>query len=242
MRLPAIQGMIERRLLVNFRVRPDVIARHLPPPFRPQVVHGWAIGGICLIRLADVRPRALPRCLGFSSENAAHRIAVEWPSEQGWSRGVFIPRRDTSSQLNVCLGGRLFPGEHHRATFEVDEADDRYRVRLTSHDRATRVSVDASVAREFGATSIFSTLEEASAFFEQGSLGYSVTGRPGVFEGLELHTLDWRVEPLDVHDVGSSFFLDDALFPEGSTEFDCALLMRDIPHEWHSRQELCCVA
>jgi len=35
--------------------------------------------------------------------------------------------------------------------------------------------------------------------------------------------------------VESSFFEDRALFPPGSVEFDCALLMRGIEHEWHGR-------
>ena len=33
-------------------------------------------------------------------------------------------------------------------------------------------------------------------------------------------------------------------FPPGAVAFDCALLMREIAHEWHAREELCagCVA
>jgi hypothetical protein len=54
MKLPVVQGVIRRRLLVNFRVDPEVMARHLPPPFRPKLHHGFAIAGICLIRLERV--------------------------------------------------------------------------------------------------------------------------------------------------------------------------------------------
>ena len=34
--------------------------------------------------------------------------------------------------------------------------------------------------------------------------------------------------------------VDESLFPRGSIEFDCALLMRDHQHEWLSREPLCC--
>ena len=51
MRIPTIRGIIDRRVLVNFRVDPDVLARVCPPPFRPQVVNGFGVAGICLIRL-----------------------------------------------------------------------------------------------------------------------------------------------------------------------------------------------
>src|SRR3982751_610618 len=134
LRLPVIQGVIDRRILVNYRCAPDALRPLLPAPFRPKLVNGWGMGGICLIRLRHVRPRGFPAALGVSSENAAHRIAVEWDDAGGVVReGVYIPRRDSSSQLNHLLGGRLFPGVHHHAKFDVNESDGGgLRVRVTS--------------------------------------------------------------------------------------------------------------
>ena len=91
MRIPTIQGLIDRRVLVNFRVDPDVLSRVCPSPFRPQTVNGFGVAGICLIRLKHIRPRILPSFLGISSENAAHRIAVEWDSNGVTKTGVYIP-------------------------------------------------------------------------------------------------------------------------------------------------------
>src|ERR1700674_3635491 len=122
MRLPTIAGVIRRRLLLNFRVDPGVMARQLPAPFVPKLHKGFAIAGICLIRLEAIRPKGLPRGLGLSSENAAHRIAVQWQAESGTEEGVFIPRRDSNSLMNQLAGGRLFPGVHHAARFKVHEA------------------------------------------------------------------------------------------------------------------------
>jgi len=45
-----------------------------------------------------------------------------------------------------------------------------------------------------------------------------------------------------VERVESSFFEDKSRFPPGTVKFDCALLMRDIEHEWHSREPLVCSA
>lgn len=64
MRIPVIRGVIDRRILANFRIDPEVMARVLPPPFRPKLAGGYAIGGICLIRLVGIRPRFLPVPLG----------------------------------------------------------------------------------------------------------------------------------------------------------------------------------
>src|SRR5882672_7055527 len=103
MRIPVIRGIIDRRILVNYHVDPHVLAPLLPAPFRPKLVHGFGMVGICLIRLRDIRPTFLPRWLGINSENAAHRTAVEWDEGEGGSvrEGVYIRRRDTNSRLNA---------------------------------------------------------------------------------------------------------------------------------------------
>jgi hypothetical protein len=241
MRIPTIRGVIDRRILANFRVEPEAIRRVLPPPFRPKLVRGKAIGGVCLIRLAQLRPSFLPLPWGAGSENAAHRIAVEWEDADGRTReGVYIPRRDTSSRFNALAGGRLFPGLHHHASFTVVETGDYLSVALISDDGDTRVRVAGRVADALPASSVFASVDEASQFFAAGRLGYSATRTPGRYDGLELACRDWHVEPLAAEAVESSFFQDAARFPPGAAEFDCALVMRGIEHEWHGREELCC--
>lgn len=241
LRLPVIRGVIDRRILVNYRVNAEAMSRILPAPFRPKIIHGYAIGGICLIRLRQLRPNWLPANVGLSSESAAHRIAAEWDDEHGNLReGVYIPRRDSDSRLNAFAGGRIIPGIHHHATFTVDESSDRFAIDLRSDDGATRVNIDAHVANELPSTSIFQSLDEASRFFETGSMGYSATDQADRFHGLSLHCEKWKVEPLRVDSVQSSFFDDRARFPGGTVAFDCALLMRGIQHEWHAEEDLCC--
>ncbi len=60
MKIPAIRGVIERRVLVNYRVDPAALQRVLPGDFRPLLVDGYGIGGICLIRLGQIRPAGVP--------------------------------------------------------------------------------------------------------------------------------------------------------------------------------------
>ena len=242
MKIPVIRGVIDRRILVNYRVDPSVLAPLLPSPFRPKVIHGVGMVGICLIRLKKVRPTFLPSWLGISSENAAHRTAVEWDDNGTVREGVYVRRRDTSSWLNSLAGGRLFPGIHRHAKFTVEETGDRYSVALRSDDGVTSMSVRGRRACRLPESSVFRSLEEASAFFQAGSLGYSATADPSRFQGLELRCLNWQVEPLEVEEVRSSFFEDESLFPEGSIAFDCALLMRGVEHEWHGKSDLCCAA
>ncbi len=238
MRLPAIRGIIDRRILANFRIDAECMADVLPRPFRPQLVRGYSIGGICLIRLKRVRPKFLPLPWGISSENAAHRIAVEWDSDDGLKYGVYIPRRDTDSRLNSLVGGRLFPGIHHHASFKIDESAERLSVTMSSDDKISAVHVSGSVSDSIADASVFDSLESASKFFENGSLGYSDTNQTGRYDGLELCCENWSVESLTVDRIESSYFDDTSRFPSGTVEFDCALLMRDIHHEWHGKPEL----
>ncbi len=230
----SILGKIERRVLINYRVDPDVLAEIVPAPFRPEIVHGVGVAGICMIRLGQLRPRGTPAVVGFRTENAAHRIAVEWDGPSGICRGVYIPRRDTSSRMTTLVGGRLFPGEHHHAHFDVLESDGNYHVAYTSDDKQVAASVTASIVSDLPDGSVFSTLGEVSDFFEYAPVGFSDTRRAGCYQGLELRTNQWRVEPLKVDEVTSSYFLDESRFPSGTAEFDSALLMRDIPVTWEA--------
>jgi len=50
--------------------------------------------------------------------------------------------------------------------------------------------------------------------------------------------LQWRVRALAVTKVHSTFFADRNRFPERTIEFDHALVMRDIPHQWHTAEDL----
>lgn len=233
-----IHGVIRRRLLVNFRVEPEVIQRVLPTAFRPKLNKGKAVAGICLIRLEQIRPSRFPKLLGVASENAAHRIAVTWEEDGTRREGVYIPRRDSGSLINQMAGGRLFPGEHHRAHFRVRDDADRVELHMISADRSVTVDVAGSVAAKLPASSGFASIEEASSFFEGGALGYSATASGKRLDGIELKTFAWHVEPLDVEFARSSFFSDPSVFPPGSVEFDCALIMRNIEHEWRATEQM----
>lgn len=235
MKIPTIHGYIERRILINFTANPKDVEKILPFPFRPKIYKGKAIVGICLIRLKDIKPKGLPDFIGINSENGAHRIAVEWDEDGEVKSGVYIPRRDTSLKLNTWVGGRIFPGKHYLAKFNVDENEGNYLVSFKSSDD-TEISIDAKETLVFNENSIFENLENASVFFEKGDLGYSPNKEK--FDGLRLNAYEWKVKPLEVSTIKSSFFEDENVFPKGSVQFDNALLMKNIEHEWKSERSI----
>lgn len=240
MNIPAINGIIRRRILLNYRITPAVVSAILPSRFRPKLVGGYSIAGICLIRLEQIRPKGLPKFLGISSENSAHRIAVEWEDDDGETcEGVFVPRRDTDSRLNSLAGGRLFPGVHHFSKFLVNDSEDSISMHVTGDDvQVPLVDLEVRATTGFPESSVFASLSEASEFFEAGCVGYSSRPDSCRLDGLLLQVSDWHVSPLVISHARSSYFDDCSIFPQGSIELDHALLMRDIPHEWHAQPEM----
>jgi hypothetical protein len=227
----AIACTIERRLLVNYRIDPEVLERHLRAPFRPQLVSGWAVGGVCFIRLGGLRPARFPRAIGLTTENVAHRFAVEWDDDRGTQVGVFIPRRDTDSRLTALAGDRAFPGIHRLARFGVREDGPALRIDVTSHDGGLGLSVSAYESATLD-SQLFGSLEDAVDFFRQGSLGFSPTGPAGRLAGVRLECQQWDARPVNVASMISSMFDDGTAFPKGSCTLDCGLVMRDLKARW----------
>jgi hypothetical protein len=239
----AIACTIERRLLVNYRIDPEVVERHLPAPFRPQLVSGWAVGGVCFIRLGGLRPVPFPRVVGLTTENVAHRFAVEWDDDRGTQVGVFIPRRDTDSRLTAVAGDRVFPGLHSLARFDVQEDGPTLRIDVASHDGGLGLSVRAHESANLG-SQLFGSLEDAIDFFRRGSHGYSPSGPTACLAGVGLECEQWDARPVNVDSMISSMFDDGTVFPKGSCTLDCGLVMRDLKARWitegvlESRSEL----
>lgn len=132
----------------------------------------------------------------------------------------------------------MFPGWQHFARFEVDEPDGRYQVRVDSRDGTVRILVAAHVAAKVMPGSVFADVEGASRFFRCAPVGYAATPTDGVFDGVELGTDGWNLEPLQVEEASSSFFDDPARFPPGTATLDSAFLMGGLATTWHPQPRL----
>jgi hypothetical protein len=228
-----LDAVIERRLLLNYRADPDLVAKLLPAPFRPHLVQGYAVVGICLLRLGRARLAGTPFGVGFGSENAAHRFVVEWDGPDGICTGLYIPRRDTASRVNVAVGGRLFPGVvDRRADFDVEERSERLRIAYATHDGSTAVDVEVRIAHQLPESVLFKDVDQASEVFRLASAGYWAGAGAGDFRGLNLATSRWRVDPCEVDRAASSFYDDRSIFPMGSIRLDSAVVMRKVPGRW----------
>jgi Uncharacterized conserved protein (COG2071) len=230
MTVRAVECTIQRRLLVNYRIEPEFVARLLPWPFRPQLLSGMAVGGVCFIRLSGLRAGRLPRVPALVTENAAHRFAVEWDDASGTRVGVYVPRRDTNSKITSAAGGKIFPGSYRLARFIVQEPGDQVRITVSSRDGQVRLSVAAAPAPALD-SALFGTADDAAAFFRQGALGWSPAQADGCLDGVRLHSATWTVRPM-IAQIRSSLFDDPARFPPGTCVLDSAFLMRNLTARW----------
>ncbi|MBV8212977.1 MAG: DUF2071 domain-containing protein [Verrucomicrobia bacterium] len=231
MRTPILCGVIKRRFALNYRADPEVVKRLLPAPFHPKLYHGYAIVGVCLVRLESLRPRGLPPWLGVSSENAVHRIASEWIDSKALPReSIFVARRDTDLWLSTIMRGKLFISGYHRARFAVEESIGHVEFACRSLDKGMEISFSGDDALQLPASSCFKSLQED--FFCSADCGDLLIGNSGL-GGIALEAKEWKVRPFRIRRLSCSFFDDRDRFPTGSIEFDHALVMRDIAHAWH---------
>jgi hypothetical protein len=219
-----IPATFERRILVNYRIDPDVAARVVPRPFTPDLVDGFAVGGLCIVQLRLRRP--MPQLPVVS---VAHRFAVTVPDG---TPAVYVPRRDTSSAIASLAGGRLVPGVQQRAHITSRTDGSRTSVEIRSHDERMRVDLDAEVAARHPRSSVFADVEQASTMLRCAPVGYSRSRRPDRFDAVELCSDDWQLAPLAVERLASSYFDDERIFPASSIGFDSAFVMTDVAHRW----------
>lgn len=235
-----IIGKINHRILSNYRIEPQVAQSVLPKEFKPKLINGFAIGGICQVSLSDMRPNGLPVIAGTNSHNAAHRIAVISPAGEG----VYIPRRDTNSILNSISGGRIFPGIYMKSDFKVITDGRRYKVNIRDTYGKTIMNIECSISEKLNQSSVFEDIDEISDFFKYGNIGWSRNRTDDGYDAIELKTAGWKMEPLKVNDQFSAYFNDETIFPKGSVTFDSAMIMRNLEHSWISREGLrylsCC--
>src|SRR6266568_8459695 len=202
---PVLEGVIARRILLNFRADPVIVQQLVPPPLEVEQFRGFAMVGVCLIRLEHLRPKGIPAALGVSSENMAHRVAIRYPGTDGTKPGVFIWRREPDQKMVQLFGGRLFPGVHGGARFDVSDETAALRMNVSTQDAVADVRFSARRAAYWPEHSLFSNLNEISGFFRKGDCGFSCTLRGDRVEGLQLRTLRWEMEALEVESQNCAF-------------------------------------
>ena len=205
---------IRCRVLVLYRLDPNVLQRVLPAGMRPRTVQDYAVGEACYTRLGP--SRFLP---GRDSDHLAYRFALEREDKDGPQPVTWIARRETSSWLEARCGEKLLRGEYGRSVFEVHEDQFGLQLAVTSA-RGEEFRLRAEAPGKLG-ESLFPSPHAVENFFaEHGEIQPADVFAPEADE-LDLKTC-FAPEPLAVFEVRSLFFDDRAVFPGGSAVLDSA--------------------
>lgn len=123
-------------------------------------------------------------------------------------------------------GGRIFPGVYSKANFLISTLGDSYAVKIKNKEKELIMSIRAEVVSKLPEGSVFNSTEEVAEFFKTGNIGWSSKESSEQFDTIELKTNEWNMESLRVEESYSSYFSDILRFPEGSVEFDSAMIMK----------------
>lgn len=232
MRAPALRGRIDRRISVFYRLDPTAARGLLPQGLRPRLFRGWALGGVCMLRLARMRPRLLPIPVGLASELAWHRVAVEWDEGGRTLHGHYLLRSETDSRLAPIPGARLVPSPDDCTRIEVRANEEELVGRVESGDGSTDIELVASVA-PWAEGTLFKSANAAREAIASGHVVWDGEAE-GTLEGVELRSTGGSSQGLQVRRLRSQWFEDPERFPPGTTTLDCAIVVRDADHEWHA--------
>ncbi|MEZ4829135.1 MAG: DUF2071 domain-containing protein [Bacteroidia bacterium] len=235
MKIPALSGLIQRRILINYRVEPAVLRKLLPAPFEPRLFGNYGIAGICFFDLSQLRIKGLPLSPCISAQIVSHRIAVNWEESGIKKEGLYITQRDTSSTLVHFSGGRFFPSEYSLTGMKFRESFGYYELHLGGHHPTSFLAKESA---DFAEGSVFSGLPAAASLFAQNSMEYAPRYENMVFDGIAFRASRHKVQPLHICQMRSSFFENEENFPRGSVFFDHALLMKNIRSEWIALPEM----
>lgn len=118
---PGVRGVVERRMLVNYRVDLGKLDAALPGPFRGREVGetGKGIGTVCLTRVENARPKLAPERAGMSVRSVTHRVPAEIEGEGRFC--AYVPVRGISSRLCAAVGTHALPAEISCAEFRTEQ-------------------------------------------------------------------------------------------------------------------------
>ena len=219
-------------ILANFAIRPDVLARRLPPHLKPAVHGGWAFVSVVIAEMERMRPAFLPTALGVTYSQVVYRAVVTC----GNARGVHFLRSDADNRLMVAAGNALTFFRFHRAD-----------IRWALDERALRVHLeprngDAAVIRgdydlrgggtAMPASSRFATLEDAEGVLTELYVAFGRQRGDGWVEAVRIARSAWR--SVVVHDRVATYqaMSSGLLFHAEEAELDSCFYVEHMGYRW----------
>jgi len=219
--------------LVNFAIRPEVLASRLPDHVRPDVHDSRSYLSIVIAEMERMRPAFLPRALGITYSQVVYRAVVVC----GRERGAYFVRSDADNALVVLAGNALtfFRLHHADATWSFSEGKARFSLRPRGGEAA---GVDAAydlanASDQMPATSRFATLDRAQCFLTELYVAFGTRRSDGAVRAVRIQRNDWR--SVVVRDRVGSYeaMRSGVLFGPGEAELDSIFYVERLNYQWH---------
>jgi uncharacterized protein YqjF (DUF2071 family) len=219
--------------LVNFAIKPDVLASRLPDYVRPDVHDGWSYLSIVIAEMERMCPAFLPRALGITYSQVVYRAVVVC----GRERGAYFVRSDADNALMVSAGNALTLFRFHRAdaTWSFSPGITRFSLRPRGGEAAEiDAEYDLADAKDqMPPTSRFATLDRAQRFLAELYVAFGTKRRDGTVEAVRIQRNDWR--SMVVRDRVGSYeaMKSGVLFGPGQAVLDSIFYVESLNYHWH---------
>ncbi len=192
-RYRAVRAFVEDRVIFNFRISADDLARRLsftgllPQRFEKRS----SVVSFCVLKLAHLRTSWLPRFCNARTIACAYRVGMV---DRHGQPCVWIVGRRRSNHALVCrLAPHLFRGRMGRVAALLDKG----RVKVT--EIGGELVFSAEMQTPLGDhlhSSLFSTPQEFGAFIKTGVVSYASSSRSGMFTRVDLQKTETEYQPL----------------------------------------------
>lgn len=199
--IPPVRARLAERLIFNFRLPPEAMARLLPVPWlAPQIVNGFGIASFCLLDLRGITVAPLPTALGLPSVSCAPRFGVLDLSASPPRPAVYVTERWTSSAFGSWFTSLGFSAQHPHAHATWRRTGGVTEVSIVSRKRGPVVSARVRAEDAFESAA-FESAGEFADFLASGVSSYGLSRYPGRLTKLDLHKAESTYTPLVVDDL-----------------------------------------
>jgi uncharacterized protein YqjF (DUF2071 family) len=230
-----MRAVFRHCFLVNFALRPDVLASRLPDHVRPDVQDGWSYLSIVIAEMERMRPVFLPRALGITYCQVVYRAVVVC----GRERGVYFVRSDADNALMVLAGNAFTFFRFHRAavTWSFSQGIIRFSLRPRGGEAAgIDAEYDLDEAKsQMPTTSRFATLDRAQRFLTELHVAFGTKRRDGTVDAVRIQRDDWRSAVVRDRIGWYQAMTSGVLFGPGEAELDSVFYVERLNYHWHRR-------
>ena len=227
-----INAKMVERFIFNFRMKPEVLERHLPTTLlKPQVVNGWSFMSFCILKLEKLQLGFLPPFSPFNCLSCAYRAGIIDHSKNPPEPSVWITDRNSNHKLIKLLAPAIMRDKVPMIEAAIGHAGEMIHTQFSFKDGQHYFSAQSKIADDpFLMDSVaFKNVDEFAAFIKGGVSSYTPSNRPDALAAVDLYKDDVVYEALDAK-IEFSWLHEN--WKDADIEFDSAVRATGSTYKW----------